>query len=112
MSKPDIRPDQLYSLNMVRGGEVISTYSVNAKYDRVDFFPAIGCYILKIIDEEDGMLAVYLPEEDAMRVIAEAELPLVERDYLFQSEYDGYLTAEANMLNDATFGGFDEVIDG
>lgn len=108
----DIRKDELYPLNMVRGGEVINTYHVNAKYDRVDHFADLGCYILKIIDDEDGMMAVYLPEDDAMRVVAEAELPLVERDFMFQTEYDGYLIAEANMLNDAMFGGFDEAVDG
>ncbi len=108
----EIRKDELHPLNMVKGGEVVDVYHVNAKYDRVDFFPDLGCYILKIIDDRDGMMAVHLPEEDALRVVAEAELPLVQRDFMFQSEYEGYLIAEANMLDDSLFGGFDETVDG
>ena len=107
MSKPEIRPDELVMLNMVKDGETQEGFPVNAKWDRIDHFADLGCYILKVVGNT-GMTAVYLAEAEALRIAEDAELPLIERDFMFQTEYDGYLIAEGNMLTDAMFGGFDE----
>lgn len=35
-----------------------------------------------------------------MRVVAEAELPLINREFIFKSEYEGYLQSQENLLGD------------
>lgn len=96
----ELRKDELHPLNMVKGGEIIETYHVNAKYDRVDFYEPLGCYMLKLFDDEVGLMCVFVTEENAMRVVAEAELPLINREFIFKSEYEGYLQSQENLLGD------------
>ena len=97
----EIRPDELYPLNLTRDdGSIERIVSINAKYDRVDHYKPLGCYMLKLFDDEVGLMCVFVTEENAMRVLAEAELPLVEREFIYKSEYEGYLQSQENLLSD------------
>jgi hypothetical protein len=91
----EIRPDQFYQLNPENGEHV---FSVNAKYDRVDHFPELGHWILKVYDDEDGLVGLHVDEATARAVIDYAELPVVERKFMYQSEYENYLKALESMM--------------
>lgn len=108
MAKPDIRPDDFMPVNLNYDGEEVETVPVSAKFDRVDFYRPLGLYMLKFYSDENGLMTVYTDEANALRVVAEAELPLVEREFIFKSEHEGYLTAQSSLLTDEMFGGFDE----
>lgn len=91
----DIRPDKFYQLNPENGEH---TYLVNAKYDRADHFAELGHWILKIWDDEDGLVGLHVDEATALQVIEYAELPVVERTFIYKSEYDNYLIAQQSMM--------------
>lgn len=102
MSELDIRPDDFYPINLVRDDNTIErTVPVSSKYDRVDHYKPLGCYMLKLFDDEVGLMCVFVTEENAMRVLAEAELPLVEREFIYKSEYEGYITSLQTTLDDS-----------
>lgn len=102
MSKPDIRPDQFYAVGF-ENDEDAEPIPVNAKYDRVDVYRPLGLYMLKFFTDDRGLITVYVDEEVALRVVERAELPLVERPYIFQSEYECHIGAEADRLTDEMF---------
>ena len=104
----EVRPDVFFPIGFEGAEEGVM---VNAKYDRVDFFAGIGAYVLKILDDDNGLMSVYVSEETAQRVVAHTEIPVVERAFMYESEHEGYLTAQATLLTDEAFGGFDEVVD-
>ena len=89
------RPDSFTAVNV---GEKV--YQCNAKFDRVDFFPDLGHYILKLYDDTDGLVSVHTDEQSAARLVDEAELPLVVREFMFASEYEAYLESQASDLED------------
>lgn len=89
-----VRPDEFTAINT---GE--ATYVVNAKYDRVDYFPRLGHYVLKVYDDEAGLMSMHLSDDgSAERLIEEAELPIVERDWMYASEHESYVEAQAANL--------------
>lgn len=91
-----IRPDKFYQLNPESGEE---PYNVNAKYDRIDHFSWLGHWILKVWDDEHGLVGLHVDEATAKQVIDYAELPVVERDFMYQSEYEAYLQAQEKMMD-------------
>ncbi len=94
-SKEFIRPDKFTTL-VTKMGE----FAVNAKYDRIDFFPRFGAYILKVYDDESGLQSWHVSEKEAIKVFQHTDLPVCERDFMYQSEYEAYLTAQAELLSD------------
>jgi hypothetical protein len=108
MAKPDIRKDEFTPVNLNYDGEEVERVPVNSKFDRVDFYRPLGLWMLKFYSDENGLMTIYTDEENALRVVAEAELPLVEREFIFESEHEGFLTAQSSLLTDEMFGGFDE----
>ena len=100
----EVRPDEFYPLT-INDGE---TYIVNAKYDRIDYIPRLGAWMLKIYDDEVGLITMHLGETEAMKVADVTELPVVPRDWIYESEYDGWIDAQASLLTDEMFGGFNE----
>jgi len=95
-----IRPDTFNALRFEhpKTGEM-TEFVVNAKFDRVDFFPKLGAFILKAFTD-DGLVSLHLDEDNAMRVVGELELPLVWRDFMYKSEHENWITAQARALND------------
>lgn len=102
-----VRPDEFFRLNLPSG----EAYLVNAKYDRIDYFTYLGSYVLKAYDDDDGLVTLHLDEQTAMAIKDATELPMVSRDWMYQTEYEGYLEAQAQKFNDQMFGGFDETPD-
>lgn len=97
----DVRPDELYPIHLTRDdGSVERTVPCNAKYDRVDFYQPLGLYMMKMFDDEVGLICAFISEESAMRAVAEADLPLINREFIFQSEYNGYIEAQTNHITD------------
>ena len=93
----EIRQDELFALNSEGLEEPLM---VNAKYDRMDYFPQLGHWILKIYDDDNGMMGLHLDEKNARAVVEYADLPIVERKFIYQSEYDNYLLAQESMMDD------------
>ncbi len=98
-----IRPDTFSKIVTAMG-----EFAVNAKYDRIDYFPRFGAYIIKVYDDE-GLQGWHVSEEEAVKVFQHTDLPVCERDFMYESEYENYLIAKAQMLDDEMYGGFDEV---
>lgn len=97
----EIHPDDFYPINLTHDdGSIERTVPVSAKYDRVDYYEPLGLYMLKLYDDEVGLMCVFVDQDSAMRAVAEAELPLVTREFIFKSEYEGYLQAQANKIDD------------
>ena len=90
-----IRPDTFYPLN-IDGGD--RQYVINAKYDRLDVFPWLGHYVLKVYDDEQGLVSMHLDKPTAQIVAYRTEIPIVEREFIYQSEYNGYLEAVDKMM--------------
>lgn len=93
--KEPVIPDELFRLHV---RELDRDYMINAKYDRIDLFTRFGQYVLKIADEEDGLMSMYIDEETALRIQDCAGLPIVPRDQIYESEYQGYLRAQETQL--------------
>jgi len=91
-----VRPDQFYYLNPENGGE---PFMVNAKYDSMHHFSWLGHWVLKVYDDEVGLMGLHIDEPTAKRIVAYAELPIVEREFIYQSEYEAYLQAQEKMMD-------------
>ncbi len=92
-----VRPDEFSRINVEGSNQF---FTVNAKYDRMDYFPRIGAWILKVYDDEHGLVSCHLDEATAKAVVDFTEIPVVERPFMYQSEHEAYLTAQAKMLDD------------
>lgn len=97
-----IRPDDLYPVRMEQDGAEALEVGVNAKYDRVDFYRPLGIWMLKFYSD-DGLMSIYTDEHNARRVAEAAELPIVERPFIFNSEHEGWIKAETGKLTDELF---------
>lgn len=94
--KPSVVPDHSMSLTANMGGEA-HEFILNAKYDRIDWFPRYGAWILKVVTDQ-GFVQMVIDEATAGYVADSSGLPVVERDPMFQSELDFYRAAvEANL---------------
>ena len=87
--------DKLYEV-MLGDEETI----LSPKYDKIDYFPGFGHYILKILTEEGGMSTAHLTEDAARRVNEYSGVPFALRDEMFQSEYEGYIRFQTRQLDD------------
>ena len=95
----EVRPDEFYPLNIENTDR---GYIVNAKYDRIDSFSWLGHYILKVFDDEQGLVSMHVSEDTARAIIEYSEIPLVEREFIYQSEYDGYLESQQRAMDEWT----------
>ena len=99
MERPDIRKDTFYEVPLV-GGDEEETFIINAKYDRMDHYRPLGIWMLKILDDELGLVTAIMEEDKAIKLAQEAELPIVERPFIYESEHEAYLNAIADRLDD------------
>jgi hypothetical protein len=98
MSGEYIRPDRYFDLTLQFPDDDPTTLGVNAKWDRVDRFARLGAFIAKLLTSE-GMMLVPMNEENAMKLVNNAGLPLVEREFIFESEFDVWQQAQIAMLH-------------
>lgn len=93
-----VRPDEFYYIN-AEGADGAREWILNAKYDSADYVPRLGHWMLKIYDDEAGLVTLHVDEPTALRVVAYASLPVRTRPFLFKSEYDGYLASVEKMMD-------------
>ena len=97
--EPDIRKDIFYEVPITDGDDSQSIV-VSAKYDRLDHYAPLGIWILKVLDDKEGLVQAVMEESQARRLAEWAMLPIVEREFLFVSEHELYLDAIASRLDD------------
>lgn len=95
----DIRPDKLYEVPM-HDGDNDHEFMVSAKYDRIDVYRPLGIWILKMLDDEQGLIQAVMEEDQALKLAKFALLPIVEREFLYESEHELYMDAVAQRLDD------------
>lgn len=94
----DIRKDQFFQVPMTDGDDE-HEFVVNAKYDRIDVYRPLGIWILKMLDDKDGLVQAIMEEKQARKLAEFALLPIVERDFLYESEHELYLDAIGERLD-------------
>lgn len=73
-------------------------FALDPVYDRIDRFRQLGFNILKIVDPQRGFAQLPLEDETAALVAIEAHLPVVDREFITESEYELYLNwCESNL---------------
>lgn len=90
--------DEFTKLTVTDGDAEPFGLLVNAKYDRVDHFAKLGAWMLKIFDDELGFVTMVVDEETALTTAEHAELPVVERETMFESEHEAWIKAESKRL--------------
>jgi hypothetical protein len=105
MERPDIRKDQFFQVPIVDGKEE-QEFVVSAKYDRIDHYEPLGIWILKILDDKDGLVQAIMEESQARALAKFALLPIVEREFLYHSEHEMFIDAIGERL-DEIFGSLD-----
>lgn len=98
-----VRPDTFVALRFQVGGE-LREYAVTPKYDRIDHWPRLNAWAIKIYDDEDGLMSVYTYEDEALRVADVCELPVVPRDFMTESEHEAWITSQTNNLDEKDYG--------
>lgn len=99
MNEKFIKPDQFYEITM-NDDDTEHIFNLSAKYDRLDHFKQLGIWILKILDDEQGLVQVVMEESQALKIARVALLPVIERDFIYQSEHELYIDAIASRLDD------------
>lgn len=92
----EIVPDFSTPLNTDGHGE----YLLNARYDWIRTFPALGWGIINIVTE-GGVAQLHVPEETARMVHEHSRIPLVELDWITDTDHSKYIEAQANNLDDS-----------
>lgn len=95
----DIRKDKLHEVNIFDGEKEVQ-FMVNARYDRIDHYAPLGIWIIKIMDDERGMIEGICSEEYARNLAKTAMLPIIDREFIFESEHEMYIDATSQRLDD------------
>lgn len=85
-------PDEFSILNLAG---LDRQYAVNAKYDRVDHFPWLDHWVVKVYDDNEGLVNIAVDAETAGKVLYMTHLPLVKRASMYNSEHEAYIRAQA-----------------
>lgn len=98
----DIRKDKLVPIT-VFDGETEHEFMVSARYDRIDHYERLGVWILKIMDDQLGLIEGVCSEDFARNIAKVAMLPIVEREFIYESEHELFIDAIGQNL-DQIFG--------
>lgn len=98
MDNKFIKPDQFFEVPMCDGDEEYN-FVVNAKFDSIHVQKELGIWILKMMDDEQGLIQAIMTEEQARKLADFALLPIVERPFLYKSEHELYVEAIAERLD-------------
>lgn len=82
------------------GGE---QFLICATSDKIDYFPGFGAYILKIFDEEQGMVGFTINEDTARLINEQAGVPYALRESISPMEYEGWLSWQVANVSDDTW---------
>lgn len=97
--EPDIRKDVFYEVP-ITDREDEQTLVLNAKYDSIHHYRPLGIWLLKCLDDKEGLIQAVMEESQARKLAEWAMLPIVEREFIFESEHECYLNAIADRLDD------------
>jgi hypothetical protein len=89
-----VRPD--YSARISLEGSDDSIL-VSPRYDRVDIFAWISHSIMRVIVEE-GVAHIHVSEETGRRVAKVTGIPLVECEFITETDYEKYLEVQERDL--------------
>lgn len=81
------------------GGEY-GEFLLNARYDWIRTFPALGWGIINVVTE-GGIAQLHVPESTACMVHETSRIPLVELDWITDTDHNKYIEAQANNLDDS-----------
>lgn len=99
MKEFDIRKDKLVPISIYDGKEE-RQFMVNARYDRIDHYEPLGVWILKIMDDESGMIEGICSEDYARSLARVAGLPIVDREFIYESEHEMWIDGMGQKLDD------------
>lgn len=91
-----IRQDSSTPLNAGEGLD----FMLNARYDWIRTFPWLQWGIINIVTE-NGVAQLHVDEETARNVHEASGIPLVELDWITDTDYDKYIEASANNIDDS-----------
>ena len=77
-------------------------YTLNGRYDWIRVFPWLKWAVLNVVTEQ-GVAQLHMPQETAERVHEASRLPMVEMDYILDTDYEKYIEASANNLDESWF---------
>lgn len=91
-----IKPNELHKISTEAGD-----FMVCAAYDTIHRFPWLDMSIAKIVQDDGTVANLYLLEEGAVQQLHETTgVPIAEREFIYQREYDGYLDAMGMRLEE------------
>ena len=94
----EIRPDYSVPLTVTNSEK---EFVLDPRYDFIRLFPAIGYGIINIVTE-NGIARLYVDQEQCEKVHEHAGLPLIELDWIVESEYESMqeVMAQPDNLED------------
>ena len=90
-----VRPDYSSRLNAGDDGEFL----LDPTYDFIRVFGWIGHAVINVITT-DGVARMHVDEATARRVHETSGIPLIELDWICESEYEMYLDIRGGQLTD------------
>jgi len=92
-----VRPD--YSIGMgVSGSD--ETFLLDPRYDFIRVFPWLGYGIVNILTE-NGVARLYTTEEQCRQTHESSGIPLVELEWISESEHESMRGIIANSIDDS-----------
>ena len=92
-----VRPD--YSIGMgVSGSD--ETFLLDPRYDFIRVFPWLGYGIVNILTE-NGVARLYTTEEQCRQTHESSGIPLVELEWITESEHESMREIIANSIDDS-----------
>lgn len=88
-----VRPDYSAPLKAGEAGE----YSLSPRYDWIRVFPWINFAVINVITEE-GVAQLFVTGETAQSVQEASGIPLVELEWITDTDYEKYLDVQANGM--------------
>lgn len=82
-----IRPNSVFALQF-NDGEQSQEFLLSAEYDRVVHYPRFGAYILKIVDDEHGLVQAAMDKETAEAISERLDAPMGEREWMSEREHE------------------------
>jgi len=92
-----VRPD--FSTRMHVDG-TDETYMLDCRYDFIRLFPWLGYGVVNVVTDE-GVNRMYTSEEQCRLIHERAEIPMVELEWITESEHERIIGIMADNLDDS-----------
>lgn len=91
-----VRPDFSTPLG-IHGSD--NEYTLNPRYDWIRTFPWLNWGVINIVTE-NGVAQLHVTEDVAQHVHKHSEIPLIEMEWITDTDYNKYLEAQTKNLDD------------